>query len=59
MYTRRLGKKVLIVGIYVDGLLITRTNLNSIKEFKDQMAKSLDMSDMGNVTYYLGIEVTI
>lgn len=57
MYTRRTGKELLIVGVYVDDLLVTGTNHCSIKNFKEQMAKSFDMSDMGLLTYYLGIEV--
>lgn len=57
VYTRHVGKEVLIVGVYVDDLLVTGSNTVQIKEFKEQMAKSFDMSDMGKLTYYLGIEV--
>ncbi|KAL8116743.1 hypothetical protein AgCh_023048 [Apium graveolens] len=57
VYTRRMGKEVLIVGVYVDDLLVTGTNLDSIRELKEQMAKNFDMSDLGKLTYYLGIEV--
>ncbi|XP_074363905.1 uncharacterized protein LOC141704579, partial [Apium graveolens] len=58
VYTRHVGKEVLIVGVYVDDLLVTGSNTVQIKEFKEQMAKSFDMSDMGKLTYYLGIEVS-
>ncbi|KAL8116754.1 hypothetical protein AgCh_023059 [Apium graveolens] len=57
VYMRRMEKEMLIVGVYVDDLLVTGTNLDSIREFKEQMAKNFDMSDLGKLTYYLGIEV--
>lgn len=52
-----MGKEVLIVGVYVDDLLVTGSNVTSINEFKEQMARNFDMSDLGKLTYYLGIEV--
>lgn len=57
VYTRHVGNEVLVVGVYVDDLLVTGTNVIVIKEFKAQMAKTFDMSDLGKLTYYLGIEV--
>lgn len=46
-----------MVGVYVDDLLITGTSVANIEKFKKQMAAEFDMSDMGKLTYYLGIEV--
>lgn len=43
--------------VYVDDLVITGANSNNIKKFKAQMAKVFKMSDLGLLTYYLGIEV--
>lgn len=57
VYTKLVGKESLIVGVYVDDLLVTGTNLNLIKEFKEQMHSKFDMSDLGKLSYYLGIEV--
>lgn len=57
VYTRHVGNEVLVVGVYVDDLLVTGTNVAAIKEFKTQMAKNFDMSNLGKLTYYLGIEV--
>jgi hypothetical protein len=47
----------LIVGVYVDDLLITGTSTKSIVSFKQEMATVFKMSDLGPLTYYLGIQV--
>jgi hypothetical protein len=47
----------LIVGVYVDDLLITGSSLKSIDRFKKEIANVFRMSDLGLLTYYLGIEV--
>lgn len=47
----------LLVAVYVDDLLVTGSNLGIIQEFKDEMATRFEMSDLGQLTYYLGIEV--
>ncbi|KAD4586296.1 hypothetical protein E3N88_23897 [Mikania micrantha] len=48
----------LIVGVYVDDLIVTGTSEKRIQEFKERMMKVFDMSDLGHLSYYLGIEVT-
>ena len=47
----------LLVGVYVDDLVITGTDKKDIAVFKDQMKKLFRMSDLGLLSYYLGIEV--
>jgi hypothetical protein len=53
--TDKLG--YLLVGVYVDDLIITGSSEVAIDEFKKEMKKSLSMSDLGLLTYYLGIQV--
>lgn len=57
VYMKREGNEYLIVGVYVDDLLVTGTSVENILEFKNQMRDEFDMSDLGKLTYYLGIEV--
>ncbi|KAL8136100.1 hypothetical protein AgCh_010629 [Apium graveolens] len=57
VYIKREGSDVLIIGVIVDDLLITGTRVDSIANFKKQMNKEFDMSDMGQLAYYIGIEV--
>jgi hypothetical protein len=47
----------LIVEVYVDNLIITGPSSQSIRRFKNQMSDVFKMSDLGLLTYYLGIEV--
>lgn len=57
MYMKKEGDESLIIGVYVDDLIITGTNVSNIVKFKMQMGKEFEMSDLGKLSYYLGIEV--
>ena len=46
----------MIVCLYVDDLLITSSNEEAIVVFKGQMMNEFEMSDMGLLSYFLGIE---
>jgi hypothetical protein len=46
-----------VVRVYVDDLVITGSSPKSIVKFKLQMADMFKMSDLGLLTYYLGIQV--
>jgi hypothetical protein len=41
----------------VDDLIITGTNCEDIKLFKEEMATVFKMTDLGLLKYYMGIEV--
>lgn len=58
MYTRGQGPNRLIVGVYVDDLIITGGNADALVQFKKQMLSTFRMSDLGLLSYYLGLEVT-
>jgi hypothetical protein len=47
----------LIVGVYVDDLIIIGKNSSNIREFKLQMYYIFKMSDLVLLSYYLAIEV--
>ncbi|GJZ09463.1 retrovirus-related pol polyprotein from transposon TNT 1-94 [Tanacetum coccineum] len=47
----------LIISLYVDDLLVIGSNDHLVKEFKKQMEFEFDMSDMGLVSYFLGVEI--
>ena len=57
VYRRKDTKGLLLVCMYVDDLLVTGSSLQSTVEFKREMASKFEMSDLGRLTYYLGIEV--
>jgi Reverse transcriptase (RNA-dependent DNA polymerase) len=57
IYRRKKGEESILVGVYVDDLLITGTCEAEIVKFKGEMMEKFKMSDLGLLTYYLGIEV--
>lgn len=48
---------IIIVCLYVDDLIFTSNNLAMVEEFKLEMAAEFEMTDVGLMSYYLGIEV--
>jgi hypothetical protein len=57
IYRRGSGGKALLVGVYVDDLVITGTKEVEIEAFKEKMRATFQMSDLGPLSFYLGIEV--
>jgi hypothetical protein len=58
VYLRGVGDHRLVVGVYVDDLVITGANGDDITTFKEEMKAKFQMSDLGLLHYYLGLEVT-
>ncbi|GJR70922.1 ribonuclease H-like domain, reverse transcriptase, RNA-dependent DNA polymerase [Tanacetum coccineum] len=58
IYTKTSKDSTLLIGVYVDDLIITGTPKKEIDKFKAQMEEKIEMSDLGLLAYYLGIEVT-
>lgn len=57
MYTRGTGEARVVVGVYVDDLIITGASSVVIEAFKEEMRQAFRMSDLGLLSFYLGIEV--
>jgi hypothetical protein len=57
IYRRGNGGNTLLVGVYVDDLVITGTKDVEVAVFKEEMKVTFQMSDMGLLSFYLGIEV--
>ena len=47
----------LYIGVYVDDLLVAGSSKERILEFKDKMKSLFDMTDLGLLKSYLGIQV--
>lgn len=45
------------MGVYVDDLVISGPDVSDIIQFKQEMKEKFSMSDLGLLSYYLGIEV--
>lgn len=60
VYKRRNQNSVLLVGVFVDDLIITGSHAEDIEKFKNKMKHLFSMSsmsDIGLLSYYLDIEV--
>lgn len=51
------GGKILIVSLYVDDLIFTGNCESMFVKFKNSMKHEFDMTDLGKMRYFLGVEV--
>ncbi|KAG2397159.1 Retrovirus-related Pol polyprotein from transposon RE1 Retro element 1 [Vigna angularis] len=58
VYVRGKGEELIIICLYVDDLLITGSNLTHINELKKVMQLEFEMTDLGKLSYFLGMEFT-
>ena len=54
---KKKGAEVLIISLYVDDMLITGNNVRLIEGFKQEMMQAFEMTDLGLMTYFLGMEI--
>ena len=57
LYVKHDGTNILIISLYVDDLLVTGNNLDQVNQFKLNMKKVFEMTDLGLMTYFLGMEI--
>jgi hypothetical protein len=57
VYRQCNGGNVLLVDVYIDDLVITSTKDAEVAAFKEEMKATFQMSDLGPLSFYLGIEV--
>ncbi|VVA34844.1 Hypothetical predicted protein, partial [Prunus dulcis] len=58
LYILKKGASILIVSLYVDDLIFTGNDEHLIQQFKKDMMSTYEMSDLGLLHYFLGIEVS-
>src|ERR1043165_5730093 len=58
VYKRTSKQSTIIIGVYVDDIIVTGSSIKDISSFKKEMQGKFEMSDLGPLTYYLGIEVS-
>ena len=55
---RHRSTDMMLICLYVDDLLVTGSDLKEIERFKVSMKNEFDMTDLGELTYFLGLEFT-
>lgn len=56
IYVQVMVQDITIIWLYVDGLLVTGNNMKSYSKFKKLMKKGFEMSDLGKLSSFLGME---
>ncbi|XP_070023029.1 uncharacterized mitochondrial protein AtMg00810-like [Nicotiana sylvestris] len=57
LFTRKEGEEIDIILIFVDDLLITRNSRRLVDQAKQILHKNFKVKDLGELRYFLGIEV--
>ena len=57
LFTKEVGKHLIIVQIYVDDIIFGSTNESLCKEFEKIMKTKFEMSSMGEMKFFLGLQV--
>eukprot|EP00253_Pinus_taeda_P010768 PITA_10768 len=57
VYTKKVGKSLIILVHYVDDLILTGTDPNLINHVKSSLKKQVEMTDIGHLHYFLGLQV--
>ncbi|KAJ0851918.1 putative RNA-directed DNA polymerase [Helianthus annuus] len=57
MFTKEVAGHLLIVQIYVDDIIFRSTDDDLCKEFEKVMKKKFEMSSMGEMKFFLGLQV--
>jgi Reverse transcriptase (RNA-dependent DNA polymerase) len=57
MFIQRKGEKICILVVYVDDIVLTGNDSVEMKRLKASLAKEFEIKDLGELRYFLGIEV--
>ncbi|GJT21848.1 putative reverse transcriptase domain-containing protein [Tanacetum coccineum] len=57
LFTRRQGEDILLIQVYVDDIIFASTNLDFSKRFANLMKNNFEMSMMGELKFFLGLQV--
>nr|GEU79333.1 retrovirus-related Pol polyprotein from transposon TNT 1-94 [Tanacetum cinerariifolium] len=58
LFTRRTGKHILLVQIYVDDIIFALTDPKACDIFSNEMSSKFQMSMMGEMSFFLGLQVS-
>ena len=57
VYIKTVGKIFIFLILYVDDILLARSNIKLLKDTKEFLSANFDMKDLGEASYVLGIEI--
>ncbi|CAJ2657083.1 unnamed protein product [Trifolium pratense] len=56
VYVQKSTSSIILICLYVDDLLVTGSDIAKIEKFKTVMMTEFEMTDLGEISYFLGIE---
>nr|GEW62132.1 hypothetical protein [Tanacetum cinerariifolium] len=59
LFTRKTGKHILLVQIYVDDIIFASTDPQACDMFSNEMSSKFQMSMMGQMLFFLGLQVSL
>jgi hypothetical protein len=57
LFTKKIGKDLFLLQIYVDDIIFGSINKDFCDEFGSMMAKKFEMSMIGELSYFLGLQI--
>ena len=57
IHYRKAGKDIMFIGVYVDDIILAAKNEKQLKQVKEDLSNKFDITDLGELKYFLGIKV--
>jgi hypothetical protein len=57
LFTKKIGKDLFVLQIYVDDIIFGSTNQDYCDEFRKMMANEFEMSMIGKLSYFLSLQI--
>jgi hypothetical protein len=57
LFIKRVNSDILLIQVYVDDIIFGSTNENLCQEFSKTMQDEFEMSHMGELNYFLGLQI--
>ena len=57
LFAKKIGKDLFVLQIYVDDIIFGSTNQEFCEEFGNMMANVFEMSMIGELSYFLGLQI--
>jgi hypothetical protein len=57
LFTKKIGKDLFVLQIYADDIIFGSTNQDFCEEFGKMMVNEFEMSMIGELSYFLGLQI--
>jgi hypothetical protein len=58
LFTKKIGKDLFVLQIYVDDIIFGSTNQDFCEEFRKMMANEFEMSMIAELSYFFGLQIS-